>query len=59
MTGPVSQPPPSGPGRTEAPLDPTSPRGRDVARRLTAVLTEIEMELAQQDAASAEIRSAA
>lgn len=31
------------------PLDPTSPSGREVARRLTTVLTEIEQAIADRE----------
>lgn len=54
MTGPISPPPPSGPGRTvTVPLDPNSPKGREVAARLTAVLADIEFEIAQRQARKA------
>lgn len=49
MTGPVTNPPPTGPGRSEKPLDPGSPRGRAVAERLTCTLARIELELAAAD----------
>ncbi len=60
MTGPVTNPPPSGPGRDEpiVPLDPESLKGREVAARLTRVLAEIELELAAK-ALAAPVRSAA
>lgn len=51
MTGPVSDPPPSGPGKPgqgSGPLDPNSPEGIAVAKRLTATLAQIELELADQ-----------
>lgn len=54
MTGPVTDPPPSGPGKDDRPLDPNSPKGREVAERLTRVLGELEVELAQAGAADRE-----
>jgi len=33
-----------------APLDPRSPKGRDVAERLTRVLAEIEVEIQRREA---------
>jgi hypothetical protein len=48
VTGPVTDPPPSGPGKDERPLDPNSPKGREVAERLTRRLALIELELAQR-----------
>jgi hypothetical protein len=50
MTGPITPPPPSGPGKAEAPLDPNSPEGRAVATRLTRTLATIELEIAQREA---------
>ena len=52
MTGPVTDPPPGGPGKDERPLDPLSPKGREVAERLTRRLALIELELAQRGAIS-------
>lgn len=50
MTGPVTSPPPSGPGRDVTPLDPNSPKGRAVAARLTRTLAVIELEILQREA---------
>jgi hypothetical protein len=51
-TGPVTNPPPGGPGREEEPpLDPRSPEGRAVAARLTRTLAEIELEINEREAA--------
>lgn len=44
MTGPVTDPPPSGPGKGES-LDPDSAKGREVAARLSLTLAEIEREI--------------
>lgn len=35
------------------PLDPNSPKGREVAERLGNVLAELELELAEEEAAAA------
>lgn len=35
--------------QTVTPLDPDSPKGREVARRLTSVLTEIELAIAERE----------
>jgi hypothetical protein len=35
--------------QTVTPLDPDSPEGRETARRLTTVLTEIEQAIADRD----------
>lgn len=50
--GPSNPVPPGGPGRDEAdaPLSPTSPKGRAVAARLTRTLAQIELEIAQREA---------
>lgn len=45
MSGPVTDPPPSGPGKDVRPLDPASPKGREVAARFSRVLAEIELEI--------------
>ncbi|TWG21015.1 hypothetical protein [Actinoplanes teichomyceticus] len=58
MTGPVTPPPPPGPGRDE-PYDPNTPEGREVAARLTRTLAAIEMELAAAEAQETSLRSAA
>lgn len=50
MTAPDTPPPPPGPGR-DKPLDPNSPKGRDIAARLTQTLARIELEMAQEQAA--------
>lgn len=60
MTGPVTSPPPSGPGRpVTIPLDPNSPKGREVAERLGNILAEIELEIAQQEIAKQDVGRAA
>lgn len=47
--GPSNPPPPPGPGRpAETPLDPDSPKGRDVAERLTRTLALIRLEIAER-----------
>ena len=51
MTGPINDPPPSGPGKDVTPLDPASPKGREVAARLTRTLAAIELELAAAEQA--------
>lgn len=56
MTGPVTPPPPSGPGK-DVPLDPASPQGRAVAARLTRTLAAIELEINQREAAE-QVRAA-
>lgn len=51
MTGPVgpsNPPPPGGPGKDEV-LDPRSPKGREVAARLTRTLAQIELEIAERE----------
>ena len=49
--GPSTPPPPPGPSRRAGSLDPNSPKGREVAERFGNILAELELELAQQDAA--------
>lgn len=44
MTGPVTNPPPTGPGKAES-LDPNSPKGREVATRFSETLARIEAEI--------------
>ena len=51
MTGPINDPAPSGPGKDVTPLDPDSPKGREVADRLTRTLAAIELELAASEQA--------
>lgn len=59
MTAPDNPPPPSGPGRDESPLDPDSPKGREVAQRLTRILAEIKLEIAARKQAAGQIGRAA
>lgn len=59
MTGPVTDPPPSGPGKDKGPLDPNSPRGRATAERLTRTLDEIEQEIVEAEQAAGQIGCAA
>lgn len=40
------------PRQVVTPLDPNSPKGREVAERLGNILAEIELELAQEEAAA-------
>jgi len=54
MTAPDNPTPPGGPGRDERPLDPNSPKGREVAERLTRRLALIELELAQREQAESD-----
>lgn len=52
MTSPGTPPPPGGPSsppHVEA-LDPRSPKGREVAARLTRTLAQIELEIAEREA---------
>lgn len=50
MTGPATPAPPPGPGRpVTVPLDPDSPKGREVAERLGGILAQIELELAERE----------
>lgn len=60
MTGPSTPAPPPGPGRPSdvQPLDPDSPKGREVAARLTRTLALIEMQINERERA-ARIGSAA
>lgn len=58
MTAPDNPPPPGGPGREESPLDPHSPKGREVAERLTRRLALIELEMAQRGTATPAGRAA-
>jgi hypothetical protein len=46
--GPSTPTPPSGPAKEDSPLDPRSPKGREVAERLTRRLALIELEIAQR-----------
>jgi len=60
MTGPDTPPPPPGPGRpATVPLDPDSPKGREVAERLGGIIAAIELELAALAAAPEPERRAA
>jgi hypothetical protein len=54
VTGPSNPPPPPGPGRPGQvqPLDPDSPKGREVAERLGGILAQIELELAESEQAA-------
>lgn len=54
MSGPVTEPPPSGPGRDEEPFDPESPEGRAVAERLTRILDQIEQDITEREMADRE-----
>lgn len=54
MSGPVNDPPPSGPGRDEEPFDPESAEGRAVAERLTRTLDRIELAIEQRELADRE-----
>lgn len=50
--GPANPTPPGGPGRDEVvtPLDPNTPKGREVAARLTRTLAVIELEILRREA---------
>lgn len=53
--GPSTPPSPAGPGRddtVESPLDPNSPKGIDVAQRLTRTLALIRLEIAERKQAA-------
>lgn len=58
--GPSSPTPPAGPGRADdvVPLDPESPKGREVAARLSAVIAELELELAAAAVIAPQTRAA-
>jgi hypothetical protein len=51
VTGPVTNPPPTGPGKAEKSLDPNSPKGREVATRFSETLARIEAEIEAADLA--------
>lgn len=51
MTGPINDPPPGGPGKSDEPLDPRSAEGQAAAERLARTLAEIELEIAEREAA--------
>jgi hypothetical protein len=45
VTGPVTNPPPGGPGKDAQSLDPRSPKGREIAERFSRTLAVIEAEI--------------
>lgn len=52
-SGPSNPPPPPGPGRDRVqPLDPDSPKGREVAERLTLRLALIELAIEERERAA-------